>query len=103
MFKYDSTHGKFNGEIKGENGELVVNGHKIKVFTEKDPKSIPWGKVGADYVVDATGVFTTIDKCQAHIDGGAKKVIITAPSADAPMFVVGVNEDKYNSSVKVLR
>ena len=102
MFKYDSTHGKFDGEVTSQDGDLVVNGHKIKVFTEKDPKSIPWGKVGAEYVVEATGVFTTIDKCQAHIDGGAHKVVITAPSADAPMFVVGVNEDKYDSSVKVL-
>jgi glyceraldehyde 3-phosphate dehydrogenase len=102
MFKYDSTHGKYEGDVSMQDGDLVVNGHRIKVFTEKDPKSIPWGKVGAEYVVEATGVFTTIDKCQAHIDGGAQKVIITAPSADAPMFVVGVNEDKYDSSVKVL-
>ena len=73
------------------------------MFTEKDPTQIPWGKSGAEYVVEATGVFTTIDKCQAHIQGGAKKVIITAPSADAPMFVVGVNEEKYESSISVLR
>lgn len=102
MFKYDSTHGKFKGEIKIENGQLVIDGHAISVFNEKDPKTIPWGKVGAEYVVEATGVFTTIDKCKAHIDGGAKKVIITAPSADAPMFVMGVNEKTYDSSVTVL-
>jgi len=102
MFKYDSTHGQFKGDIKVENGLLVVDGHKIHVYTEKDPTQIPWGKVGAEYVVDATGVFTTIDKCQAHITGGAKKVIITAPSADAPMYVVGVNHNTYNSSVNVL-
>lgn len=102
MFKYDSTHGRFNGEIKHEDGFLFVNGHKIQVFTEKDPTQIPWGKSGAHYVVEATGVFTTIDKCQAHITGGAKKVIITAPSADAPMFVVGVNEKSYKSSINIL-
>jgi glyceraldehyde 3-phosphate dehydrogenase len=103
MFKYDSTHGKFKGDVKIEDGLLVVNGQKIKVFTEKDPHSIPWGSAGADYVVEATGVFTTVDKCKAHLENGAKKVVITAPSADAPMFVVGVNEDKYDPSVHVLR
>jgi len=102
MFQYDSTHGRFKGEVKHENGKLIVDGHAISVFTEKDPTQIPWGKSGAEYVVEATGVFTTIDKCQAHIQGGAKKVIITAPSADAPMFVVGVNEEKYESSISVL-
>ena len=85
MFKYDSTHGRFKGDVHHENGLLVVDGQQIHVFTEKDPTQIPWGKSGAEYVVEATGVFTTIDKCQAHVTGGAKKVIITAPSADAPM------------------
>jgi glyceraldehyde 3-phosphate dehydrogenase len=102
MFKYDSTHGRFQGEVKHENGFLYVNGTQIHVFTEKDPTQIPWGKVGADYVVESTGVFTTIDKCQAHIKGGAKKVIITAPSADAPMFVCGVNETTYDKSIQIL-
>jgi len=102
MFKYDSTHGRFKGEVKHENGVLIVNGQSIQVFTEKDPTQIPWGKSGAEYVVEATGVFTTIDKCQAHIQGGAKKVIITAPSADAPMFVCGVNEKKYEKSINIL-
>jgi glyceraldehyde 3-phosphate dehydrogenase len=102
MFKYDSTHGRFNGTVSHEAGHLVVNGQKIQVFMEKDPTAIPWGKSGAEYVVEATGVFTTIDKCQAHITGGAKKVIITAPSADAPMFVCGVNEKSYNKSVQIL-
>ena len=102
MFQYDSTHGKFKGHVSHEDGHLVVNGHKIKVFTEKDPHAIPWGKVGAEYVVEAIGVFTTIEKSQAHIQGGCKKVVITAPSADAPMFVCGVNEDKYTPSVNVL-
>jgi len=102
MFKYDSTHGRFKGEVSHADGVLIVDGHKIKVFNEKDPASIPWGVSGAEYVVEATGVFTTIDKCQAHIKGGAKKVVITAPSADAPMFVVGVNEKTYDSSITVL-
>jgi len=102
MFKYDSTHGRFKGEIKHDNGLLVVDGHQIHVFTEKDPTLIPWGKCGAEYVVEATGVFTTIDKCQAHLKGGAKKVIITAPSADAPMFVCGVNQEKYTPDINIL-
>lgn len=102
MFKYDSTHGRFKGEISHQDGHLVVNGNIIQVFMERDPTQIPWGKVGAEYVVEATGVFTTVDKCGAHLAGGAKKVIITAPSADAPMFVVGVNEHTYKSDIKVL-
>jgi len=102
MFKYDSTHGRYKGEVKEENGELVVNGQHIKVFSERDPKNIPWGTVGAEYVVESTGVFTTLDKAQAHIDGGAKKVIISAPSADAPMFVVGVNLEAYDPAMKIV-
>lgn len=102
MFKYDSTHGRFKGEVKAEDGVLVVNGNKIAVFQERDPKVIPWGKAGAEYVVESTGVFTTIEKASAHLEGGAKKVIISAPSADAPMFVVGVNLDAYDPSYKVV-
>lgn len=102
MFKYDSTHGRFKGEVKAEGDCLVVNGNKIAVFSERDPKAIPWGKAGAEYVVESTGVFTTIEKASAHLDGGAKKVIISAPSADAPMFVVGVNLDAYDPSYKVV-
>nr|AIL52743.1 putative glyceraldehyde-3 phosphate dehydrogenase [Phenacoccus solenopsis] len=102
LFKHDSTHGKFKGEVKAENGFLYVNGCKITVFTERDPSAIPWGSVGASYVVESTGVFTTIDKASAHLKGGAKKVIISAPSADAPMFVVGVNLDAYDPSAKVV-
>lgn len=102
MFKYDSTHGKFKGEVKAEDGHLVVNGNKIAVFSERDPKSIPWGKAGAEYVVESTGVFTTIEKASAHLEGGAKKVIISAPSADAPMYVCGVNLDSYDPSNKVV-
>jgi glyceraldehyde 3-phosphate dehydrogenase len=102
MFKFDSTHGKFKGEVKAEGGNLVVNGQKIAVFNEKDPKAIPWCKAGAEYVVESTGVFTTIEKASAHLQGGAKKVIISAPSADAPMYVCGVNLDKYDPSHKVV-
>jgi len=102
MFKYDSTHGKFKGEVSTKDGKLIVNGNKIDVFTEKEPSKIPWGKLGAEYVVESTGVFTTVDKCQPHIQAGAKKVVITAPSADAPMFVMGVNEDKYTGKETVV-
>jgi len=102
MFKYDSTHGRFKGEVTTEGDQLVVNGHKISVYSERDPKAIPWGKAGADYVVESTGVFTTIEKASAHLEGGAKKVIISAPSADAPMFVVGVNHESYDPSLKVI-
>lgn len=102
MFKYDSTHGQFKGEVSHQDGKLIVNGKTVNVYTEKDPTNIPWGQLGVDYVVESTGVFTTIDKCQPHLKAGAKKVVITAPSADAPMFVVGVNEDKYTGSEAVL-
>jgi len=102
MFKYDSTHGRYSGEVKAEDGALVVNGKKIQVFQERDPKSIPWGKVGADIVVESTGVFTTIEKAGAHLEGGAKKVVISAPSADAPMFVMGVNEAAYEPSMNII-
>jgi len=102
LFKYDSTHGRFKGTCEAKDGKLVVNGNPIAVFCERDPKAIPWGKAGAEYVVESTGVFTTIEKASAHLDGGAKKVIISAPSADEPMFVCGVNLDAYNPSMKVV-
>lgn len=102
LFKYDSTHGRFKGEVTVDGDVLIVNGNKIKVFSERDPKAIQWGSAGADYVVESTGVFTTIEKASAHLEGGAKKVIISAPSADAPMFVVGVNLEAYNPSFKVV-
>nr|QES71277.1 glyceraldehyde-3-phosphate dehydrogenase [Helopeltis theivora] len=102
LLKYDSTHGRFKGKVDIEGDCLVVNGKKIAVFQERDPKAIPWGKSGAEYVVESTGVFTTIEKAKAHLDGGAKKVIISAPSADAPMFVVGVNLDAYDPSMTVV-
>lgn len=102
MFKFDSTHGRFKGTVSAEGGQLVVNGQKITVFCERDPSTINWASAGAEYVVESTGVFTTIEKASAHLKGGAKKVIISAPSADAPMFVVGVNLDAYTPDLKVV-
>lgn len=102
MFKYDSTHGRFKGEVKAASDGIVINGKKVLVFNEKDPAQIPWGKNGVSYVVESTGVFTTIEKAQAHISGGAKRVVISAPSADAPMYVVGVNLDKYSPKDQIV-
>ncbi|XP_018787334.1 PREDICTED: glyceraldehyde-3-phosphate dehydrogenase [Bactrocera latifrons] len=102
LFKFDSTHGRFKGTVAADNGALVVNGQKIIVFSERDPANINWASAGAEYVVESTGVFTTIDKASAHFKGGAKKVIISAPSADAPMFVCGVNLDAYKPDMKVV-
>lgn len=102
MFKYDSTHGRFKGTVEKKDGKLVVNGHAISVHAERDPTKIPWGQDGADYVIESTGVFTTKEAASAHLKGGAKKVIISAPSADAPMFVVGVNLDKYTTDLTVI-
>ncbi|CAD6187360.1 unnamed protein product [Caenorhabditis auriculariae] len=103
LFQYDSTHGRFKGCVKHEGDYLIVkkegkSEHKIKVYNAKDPAEIQWGEAGAEYIVESTGVFTTIDKASAHLKGGAKKVIISAPSADAPMFVMGVNHEKYNAA-----
>jgi len=97
MFKYDSTHNNFKGEVKAENGKLVINGKEISVYGKRDPSEIPWAESGAEYVVESTGIFTTLDKAKVHMTGGAKKVIISAPSADAPMFVMGVNENTYDA------
>ncbi|KAL0952395.1 hypothetical protein HGRIS_006671 [Hohenbuehelia grisea] len=102
MFKYDSVHGRFKGSVEAKDGKLIIDGKAITVFAERDPTAIQWGSVGADYVVESTGVFTTIDKASAHLKGGAKKVIISAPSADAPMFVCGVNLDAYDSKYTVI-
>jgi len=102
MFKYDSTHGQFKGEVKEDGKFLYVNGQKITVFNERDPKDIKWADAGAEYIVESTGVFTTMEGAQKHMNGGAKKVVISAPSADAPMFVMGVNQEKYDPSLKVV-
>jgi len=102
LFKYDSTHGRFPGNVFAKDGKLHIDGHEISVYAEKDPTKIPWGKHGADFVVESTGVFLTVDKCEAHLKGGAKKVIITAPSPDAPMFVMGCNEDTYDTKLDII-
>ncbi|VAI80263.1 unnamed protein product [Triticum turgidum subsp. durum] len=129
MFKYDSTHGPFKGTITVlDESTLEINGKKVsvtskrwchislflstpmltsvrfryQVFFSLDPSDIPWGNFGAEYVVESSGVFTTVEKASAHLKGGAKKVVISAPSADAPMFVVGVNEKNYNPSMDVV-
>jgi glyceraldehyde 3-phosphate dehydrogenase len=128
MFKYDSTHGRFKGTIETKDGKLVINGRAISVYAERDPANIPWGQEGVEYVVESTvspssrligsillfmthmlihtsiiqGVFTTKEKAAAHLKGGAKKVIISAPSADAPMFVLGVNEDQYTKDIDIV-
>jgi len=102
MLKYDSVHGQFQGTAEAKDGNLIVNGKEVKFFAEKDPADIAWGAAGADYVVESTGVFTTIEKASAHFKGGAKKVVISAPSADAPMFVCGVNLDAYTKDMNVV-
>ena len=102
MLKYDSTHGEFKGTINVEGNTLIVNGKKIRVTAEKDPATLRWSEVGADYVVESTGLFTTIDTAKGHLAAGARKVIISAPSADAPMFVMGVNQDSYKPEMNVI-
>lgn len=102
MAKYDTAHGKFAGELASKDGKLVVNGHEVNVYGFKNPAEIPWGKDGVEYVIEATGVFKTVDDCQAHLNAGARKVIITAPSKDAPMFVMGVNNKTYSSDMTVI-
>jgi len=91
LLKYDSVHGRFNGTIEVKNGNLVVNGNEIRVSAERNPEDLKWDAVDADVVLDCTGIFTTLEGAQKHITAGAKKVAISAPSADAPMFVMGVN------------
>lgn len=103
MVKYDTMHGHFQGDVKTEDGKLVVNGKAISVFAEKDPAQIPWSKVEAEYVVESTGVFPSTEKASAHLKAGAKKVVISAPAKDdTPTFVCGVNLDMYNKDMKVV-
>jgi glyceraldehyde 3-phosphate dehydrogenase len=91
LLKYDSVHGRFNGTVEVTDGKLIVNGREIRVTAERNPENLKWDAVGAEVVADCTGIFTTLDSAKAHLTGGAKKVVISAPSADAPMFVMGVN------------
>lgn len=104
MLTHDTVHGGFKGkvEVDEENGYLIVEGEKIKVFAEKDPANIDWASANAEYVLECTGLFTKIEDASKHLQGGAKKVIISAPSADAPMFVMGVNNDKYTSDMNII-
>uniref|UniRef100_A0A2R9C9F2 glyceraldehyde-3-phosphate dehydrogenase (phosphorylating) n=1 Tax=Pan paniscus TaxID=9597 RepID=A0A2R9C9F2_PANPA len=102
MFQYDPTHGKFHGTVKAENGKLVINGNPITIFQEPDPSKIKWGDAGAEYVMESTGIFTTMENAGAHLQWGAKRVIISAPSADPPMFMMGVNHEKYDNSLKII-
>ena len=102
MLTYDTIHGKYNADIKVEGNDLVINGKTVKVFNCMEPSEIPWGEVGAEYVVESSGVFTTTEKAQAHLKGGAKKVVISAPSKDAKMFVMGVNNNEYTSDMNIV-
>ena len=102
MFKYDSTHGRYAGEVTHDDKHIIIDGKKIAVHQERDPANLPWGSENIDIAIDSTGVFKELDTAQKHIDAGAKKVVITAPSSTAPMLVVGVNEDKYTSDLKIV-
>ena len=102
MLKYDSVHGKFKGEVSVEGNNLVVNGKTIRVTAERDPNNLKWNEVGADYIVESTGLFLSKDTAQAHINAGAKKVVLSAPSKDdTPMFVMGVNHTTLTDDVKI--
>jgi glyceraldehyde 3-phosphate dehydrogenase len=98
MLKYDSTHGKFPGNIEVKDGNLIVDGKSIKVLSQKDPSLLNWSEYGAEYIIESTGFFTTIETASSHIKAGAKKVIISAPSSDAKMFVMGVNNEEYSKN-----
>ena len=98
LLEYDSVHGRFDGTVEIKDGHLVVNGKTIRITAERDPKNLKWDEVGADIVAECTGIFTTLETAQYHIDGGAKKVVISAPSKDAPMFVMGVNHHEAKAS-----
>lgn len=102
LLKYDSVHGKYDGSVEVEGNNLVVDGETIRITAERDPASIGWGTVNTDVVAECTGIFTTLEKAQLHIDGGAKKVVISAPSADAPMFVMGVNHNEASAEQTIV-
>ena len=100
MLKYDTVHGKFDGEVSYTDHSLIVNGREIAVFCEREKENLPWGKIGAEYIVESTGLFLTKEKAQGHLTAGAKKVVMSAPAKDdTPMFVMGVNQDKYTSDM----
>ena len=98
LLKYDTTHGRLNATVEAKEGALVVNGREVKVFAERNPEALPWAEHGVEIVVESTGIFTAKDKASAHLKGGAKKVIISAPATDEDITIVmGVNEDKYDA------
>lgn len=102
MTKFDTVHGMFKGEVSAHDDKLVVNGHEIQVYQQMNACDVPWRECGAEYIVESSGVNTTTEKASAHFVGGAKKVIITAPSSDAKMFVMGVNSDEYTKDMNVV-
>ncbi|MFT6982003.1 MAG: glyceraldehyde 3-phosphate dehydrogenase [Crocinitomicaceae bacterium] len=102
MLKFDSVHGRFDGDIEVKDGKLIVNGKEIRVSAERNPENLKWDEVAADFVIDCTGIFKTLETGQLHITGGAKKVIISAPSEDAPMFVMGVNHQEMKASDTII-
>lgn len=102
LFEFDSTHGRYQGDVSYDDGHLIIDGHAIPLFSDRDPKNLDWGKYGADIVIDSTGKFKTVEAASVHLDQGAKKVVITAPSPDAQMIVMGVNQDAYDPSQPVV-
>jgi len=102
MLKYDSVHGRFKGSVESRDGKLIVNGQAIDVYANINPQEIPWAACSAEYIVESTGAFTTVEKAMAHLQAGARKVVITAPSKDAPMFVMGVNQDVYRKEMTIV-
>ena len=102
MLRYDTMHGQYKGDIKYTDNSIIVDGKEVRFFACMNPEEIPWGEVQAEYVVESTGVFTVMDKAKAHLKAGAKKVVISAPSKDAPMFVMGVNQDKYTTDMDIV-
>ena len=101
MLKYDSVHGRFDGTVDVKDGKLIVNGNEIRISAERNPEDLKWDEIGAEYVIDATGIFTTKEKAGLHLKAGAKKVVISAPSADAPMYVMGVNHKELTAETNV--
>ena len=102
MVKYDSSHGRFDGDVSVSNGQLIVNNETIRVTSERSPENLKWGELDVDFVLEATGLFTTIEKASEHLKAGAKRVAISAPSKDAPMFVMGVNHHTYSPDMKII-
>ena len=102
MLKYDTVHGRFDGTAEVKDGNLIVNGETVRIYSQMNASDIPWSECGAEYIIESTGINTTIDKASAHFQGGAKKVVISAPSSDAPMFVMGVNQEKYTADMNVV-